>query len=71
MRSRVADEVRREQAEEVMRMTPAERLALAQRLRERGIADFMQARRVTRAEAIAEIRRQRQIGRRASRCMSE
>jgi hypothetical protein len=71
MRSQVAEEVRREQREEVMRMTPQERLALAARLRERGLAAFMAAHRLTREEAIARIRAQRQAGRRASRCMSE
>jgi hypothetical protein len=71
MRSRVADELRREQLEEVMRMTPAERVELAVRLGERGLTDFMTARGVTRDEAIAQIRRQRQTGRRHSRCMSE
>ena len=71
MRSEVAEEVRRAQREEVLRMTPAERLALGQRLRETGLARFMAANGLTRDEAIAAIRRQRQTGRRKSQCMSE
>jgi hypothetical protein len=71
MRSRVAEEVREAQREELMRLTPAERVALARRMREDGLARFMAAFRLTRAEAIARIRQQRQTGRRKSRCMSE
>ena len=71
MRSRVAEEVREAQREEMMRMTPEERMALAARLRERGLADYMATHGVSREEAIAQIRRQRQVGRRPSRCMSE
>ena len=71
MRSRVAEEVRREQREEVRRMTPQERLALGMRLREIGLVRFMAAHHLTREEAIAQIRKQRQAGRRVSRCMSE
>lgn len=71
MRSRVAEDVRREQREEVMRMTPQERLALGARLRERGLAQYMAAHGLSRDQAIAAIRKQRQAGRRPSRCMSE
>ena len=71
MRSRVADEVREAQREEVMRMSVEERLELAARLRERGLADYMALHGVSREEAIAQIRKQRQIGRRPSRCKSE
>ena len=71
MRSRVAEEVRREQREEVLRMTPQERRVLAKRLRNKGLARYMAAFRVSRDEAIAQIRRQRQNGRRVSRCMTE
>lgn len=71
MRSEVAEEVRRAQREEVLRMTPAERLALAVRLGEEGLADFMSASGLSREEAIVRIRRQRQDGRRKSGCMSE
>ena len=71
MRSRVADEVREAQREEVLHMTVEERIALARQLREGGLATFMAAHDVTREEAIARIRKQRQAGRRYSRCMSE
>lgn len=71
MRSPVAEDVRREQREEVMRMTPQERLALSARLGEEGLADFMAASGLSREEAISSIRKQRQDGRRKSRCMSE
>ena len=71
MRSRVAEDVRREQREEVMRMTPQERLELSVRLGEEGLADFMAANGLSREEAIARIRKQRQAGRRKSGCMSE
>ena len=71
MRSRVAEEVRREQREEVLRMTAAERLALARRLGEEDLATFMAASGLSRDEALEHIRKQRQAGRRKSRCMSE
>ncbi len=71
MRSRVAEEVRREQREEVLRMTPAERLALSVRLGEEDLANFVAASGLSRDEAIEHIRKQRQAGRRKSRCMGE
>ena len=71
MRSRVAEELRREQREEVERLTPQERLELSTRLREEGLALFMAANGLPREEAVARIRKERQAGRRPSRCMSE
>ena len=69
MRSRVADELRAEQREHVLRMTPQERLALAVRLGEDDLANFMAANGLSREEAVAQLKRQRQAGRRHSRCM--
>lgn len=71
MRSRLAEQLRREQYEEVMRMTPAERVELSARLGEEDLQHFIAASGLSREEAIAQIRRQRQIGRRKSGCMSE
>lgn len=71
MRSRVAEEVRQAQLEEVMRMTPEERLALSVRLGEEDLANFIAASGLSREEAIGRIRKQRQAGRRKSGCMSE
>jgi len=71
MRSKVAEEVREEQIEEVRRMTPSERIALARELRERGLNVYMTAQKVDRDTALKTIRRERQAGRRYSRCMDE
>ena len=71
MRSRVAEEVRRAQREDVLRMTPDQRVTLGRELREQGLARFMAAFGLSRHEAIARIRKQRQVGRRASRCTAE
>jgi hypothetical protein len=71
MKSKLADELRREQFARYQRMTPAERVALARRLGERGLASFMRTRGLDRAAALREIRRTRQIGRRPSHCMDE
>lgn len=70
MRS-VADKLRREQREAMRAMTPAERIAIIERIAERDLESFMAGQRVTRAEAIRRIRRSRQSGRRKSRCMDE
>lgn len=47
-------------------MTPAERLALAERLGEEGIAAYMLAHEVYRRTAIARIKAARRLGRRYS-----
>lgn len=52
-------------------MTPAERVALAERLGESGLAEYMSANGVGRAEAVVAIKRTRRIGRRPSRCFDE
>jgi hypothetical protein len=71
MRSKVAEELRLEQIEEMRRMTPSERIALARELRERGLIVYMAAQKVDRDTALKAIRRERQAGRRYSRCMDE
>jgi hypothetical protein len=67
----VADDLRREQRERFARMTPAERLALSERLGREGLAEFMSANNLDRAEALKAIRRSRRAGRKPSRCFDE
>ena len=71
MRSKVAEELRREQIEEVRRMTVSERVALARELGERDLQIYMALQNVDRETAIRSIRREHQQGRRYSRCMDE
>lgn len=71
MRSRVAEELRQEQIEQLRRMTPAERVALALQLRDQGLRIYMAGQNVDRASAHRAIRRLDQLGRRYSRCMDE
>lgn len=71
MRSKIAEELRKEQMEDVARRTPSERIALIRNARERGLRLYMAAQRVDRDTAINSIRRERQIGRKHSRCMVE
>ncbi|MEA2562748.1 MAG: hypothetical protein QOH06_4252 [Acidobacteriota bacterium] len=68
MRS-VADDLRDELQEEVLRLPFEERMALALRLGERGLEMFRQANGLDREIALRE--RQRQAGRTPSKCMSE
>ena len=70
MRS-VADDLRDELQEEVLRLPFEERIALALRLGERGLEMFRQANGLDRETAIRELQRQRQAGRTPSKCMSE
>jgi hypothetical protein len=56
---------------EVLAMTPDERVALAFALGERDLEFFMAANGLPRKEALAEIERSRQRGRRYSRCVDE
>jgi hypothetical protein len=60
MRSRVADEVRAAHEARIRAMTPEQRLTLAAKLRERGIADFMAGAGISRERALRRIREQRQ-----------
>jgi hypothetical protein len=70
MRS-VADDLREEFQEEVLRLPFEERMALALRLGEQGLEMFCQASGLDRHAAIRELQRQRQAGRTPSKCMSE
>jgi hypothetical protein len=70
MRS-VADDLREELQEEVLRLPFEERMALAMRLGERGLEMFRQASGLDRETALRELQRQRQAGRTPSKCMSE
>ena len=71
MRSKVAEALRKEQMDDLARRTPSERIALIRNARERGLRLYMAAQRVDRDAAINSIRRERQIGRKHSRCMVE
>jgi hypothetical protein len=66
MRSRSAEAADRARAERLARMTPAERVALAARLGEDGLASHMAAQRVDRPTAVAQIKAARRLGRRPS-----
>jgi hypothetical protein len=70
-RSKVAEELRQEQMREVLAMTPDERVELAFALGERDLEFFMAANGLTRDEALKQIERSRQLGRRYSRCVDE
>lgn len=67
MRS-VADDLKKEQRERFARMTPAERVALSERLGEEGLAEFISANGLSRQAALRAIRRSRRVGRRPSAC---
>ena len=71
MRSRLAEELRDEQQERVLRMTPDERLREALALGERAIADYVENHGGTRSDAIRALRRAGQAGRRYSKCLDE
>jgi hypothetical protein len=64
--SRVAREFAERRRERLAAMTPAERVALAIRLGEEGLASFMAVHRIDRRTAIARIKATRRIGRRRS-----
>jgi hypothetical protein len=67
----VADDLRREQLERFAMMTPAERVALSEKLGEEGLAAFMSANGVDRDTALKAIRRSRRVGRRPSSSADE
>ncbi|HSN90806.1 MAG TPA: hypothetical protein VLS93_06230 [Anaeromyxobacteraceae bacterium] len=67
MRS-VADEIRDEGRRRERALSPAERIELALRLGEEDVEMYRTANGVTREEARLRLRRQRQVGRRPSRC---
>lgn len=66
MRSKAAADVRQRQFERYAAMTPAERVALALRLGEEGLATYMATHGVDRRTAIARIRATHRLGRRPS-----
>ena len=66
MRSKLAEELKREQREEVAALTAAERVALARRLGEEALAMIMAAHHLDRHSAIREMRRSHQMGRKRS-----
>ena len=71
MHSRLAEQLKEEQRARFAAMTPAERVALSERLGEQGLAEYMSAQGLNRAEAVEAIKRSRRIGRRPSRCFDE
>jgi hypothetical protein len=66
MHSAVAHAVSQAQREQLAAMSPAERVALAVRLGEEGIASYMATHGLDRQTAIARIRATRRVGRRPS-----
>ncbi|HVS32168.1 MAG TPA: hypothetical protein VMS98_12025 [Thermoanaerobaculia bacterium] len=71
MRSRLAEQLKKEQRARFASMSPAERVALTERLGEEGLAEYMSAHRVDRPTAVRAIKRSRRMGRRPSRCFDE
>lgn len=67
----VADELARQTAEAVKKLSPGERIALALRLGDQAVEVFAAAKGIDRAEARRILRRNSQIGRRPSRVMSD
>jgi len=67
MRSKVATDLAREQAKRLAAMTPAQRIALAERLGEESVALYMAAPNVDRRTAMARLEASRRFGRRPSR----
>jgi hypothetical protein len=68
MKSKLADELREEHRAFERALSPAERVALAERLGDEAVAAYASAHGVSRDEAIAVFTRNRQRGRRPSRC---
>jgi hypothetical protein len=71
MRSKLAEQLKREQRERFAAMTPAQRVALTERLGEEGLAEYMSANGVDRATAVRAIKHSRRLGRRPSGCFDE
>lgn len=71
MRSKLAEQLKQEQRERFLAMTPAERFALTERLGREGLAEFMSANQLDRASAIRAIKKSRRAGRKPSRCFDE
>lgn len=70
MRS-VADDLREELQDQLLRLSFEERMALALRLGERGLEVFRQATGLDREAAIRELQRQRQATRTPSKAMAD
>lgn len=70
-RSKVAEELQREDAAAIAAMTPEERLELAFELGRRGVEMYMSAHHVDRETASRALKRAGQAGRRYSRCMDD
>jgi hypothetical protein len=68
VQSRLASDGRRRQLARFAAMTPAERVALATRLGEEGLASYMATHGVDRPTALARIKKTRRAGRRHSAC---
>jgi hypothetical protein len=68
MRSKAAADVRQRQFEQYAAMTPGERVALALRLGEEGLATYMATHGLDRRTAIARIRATHRLGRHPSAC---
>jgi hypothetical protein len=66
MRSKAAADLRRRQFERYAAMTPDERVALALRLGEEGLATYMATHGVDRRTAVARVRVTHRVGRRPS-----
>jgi hypothetical protein len=71
MSSKVAREHRLRQASRLAAMTPAERVAIAERLGRDGLASFMTTHGVDRTTAIRRIKSARRLGRRPSSSADE
>jgi DNA-binding NtrC family response regulator len=71
MKSKVADELRREQFAKYQRMTPAERDLLALKLGEQTLADYMANTGLNRDEAKRRLKRAARAGRRPSASMDD
>ena len=70
-RSKLAEQLRQEDAAAIAALTPAERLELAFELGRRGIEMYMTAHHVDRDTAARELKRAGRAGRRYSRCMDD
>jgi hypothetical protein len=69
MRSKLAEQLKQEQRERFAAMTPAERVAMSQRLGDEWLASYMAAHNVDRSSAMNVLRRSHRAGRRPSRSM--
>ena len=69
MGSKLAGQLKQEQRDRFARMTPEERVAMAERLGREWLANFMSAHGVDRIAALNVLRRSRRAGRKPSRSM--